>query len=687
MRWLRSALVPAAWDLSALLSVLRPRAELAERNLWWVRLAEWLRHAPLRKEGVQAAESTAGTSLPVLRLRHLLNVLDRQPEYRAQVIELLARTLEDMDATLLLADFGFAQRMAFFSELAERIQRKLLPGTAETHDLAEFFQLVFSDAGDRHWLEAIDDATLQRIAALLREAVASSRHPQAAARWRSALLDAMMFCVSQVRATAFSAEIRTRMSEPARSLSSFRQLARAFEDLRTLLEADPPQPARLAPALGHAHALLDACRRDARTVYDHLEEYGVSVDIVFSLQQLQARLTRIRLLLDCLLSREPARAVRELMVQFADTAQGRRSVRALLARNYSLLARKMVERSAETGEHYITRNRAEYLQMVWRAAGGGALTAITVFVKFMLTSLGLSPFFTGFAAGLNYAVSFVAIQLAHFTLATKQPAMTAPAMAAKLHDVASDEAVERFVDEVAHLIRSQVAGILGNVAVVLPCVLLVQLAWQAAFGAPLVGVGKAEYTVASLSLLGWTPLYAAATGVLLFASSIVAGWAENWFVLHRLGSALRWNPRILARLGEARAQRWSAYLQANVSGFAGNISLGFMLGLVPAVAAFFGIHFDVRHVTLASGQLGAALGALGWELVSTPGFWLAVAGIALTGVLNVTVSFVLAFRLALRSRNIRLKDRARVYAAVRRRLRRQPFSFLWPVGTPRPQAA
>ena len=33
-------------------------------------------------------------------------------------------------------------------------------------------------------------------------------------------------------------------------------------------------------------------------------------------------------------------------------------------------------------------------------------------------------------------VSFVVIQLLHFTLATKQPAMTAPAMAAKLKDIA-----------------------------------------------------------------------------------------------------------------------------------------------------------------------------------------------------------------------------------------------------------
>lgn len=682
------SLPKAVWDLNSLLSALDPKAELAERNLWLVRLAEWVRHAPIRRE--PDAEPRA-TPLPVVRVRHFLNLLEREPDYRAKVVHLLGRTLEDMDATLLLADFGFASRMAFFSELGERLQRKLLPGTPQTEDLAELFQLVFSHEGDARWIEAIDDATLERLAALMRDAVAASRHPQAAAHWRQALLDAVTFCITQVRATAFSAEVRTRLSPQAKALKPFHQLITAFDEVRRQIEARDvaaeAQPAALTQALAYFRGLLDACRRDCRTVYEHLEEYGVSVDIVFAVQQMLARLDRADQLLDCLLSDEPARAVRRLLIQLADTAQRRRSLRALLARNYSLLARKVAERSAETGEHYITRTRAEYAGMFWRAAGGGALTAVTVFVKFLIGSLGLSAFWAGFAAGLNYAVSFVAIQLAHFTLATKQPAMTAPAMASKLTDVSDDAAVESFVDEVARLIRTQVAGILGNVVLVLPCVLVAQLAWQAVFGAPLVGNDKAQYAVDSLSLIGWTPLYAACTGVLLFTSSLVAGWAENWFVLHRLGSALRWNPRIIATIGPHRAARWAGYWQANVSGFAGNISLGFMLGLVPAVAGFFGIHFDVRHVTLASGQLGAAIGALGLDLLRTPAFWLAVGGIAVTGVLNVTVSFLLAFRLALRSRNIRLSDRGRIYAAVRGRLRSRPFSFLWPTREAAPAAA
>lgn len=147
-----------------------------------------------------------------------------------------------------------------------------------------------------------------------------------------------------------------------------------------------------------------------------------------------------------------------------------------------------------------------------------------------------------------YAASFVAIQLLHLTLATKQPAMTAPAMAARLRDIKSDAAVDDFVDEVADLVRSQVAAVLGNVLVVVPTVAAIALLAQLALERPLLDAAHAAATLKSLSLAGPTALFAAITGILLFSASIIAGWTENAFVLHRLDSAMRYNPRIGAFL-------------------------------------------------------------------------------------------------------------------------------------------
>ncbi|HEY4069514.1 MAG TPA: site-specific recombinase [Burkholderiaceae bacterium] len=653
----------SAWDLTALLNAADPKTGVAERHLWLIRLMEWLRHAPVEGETARA------TPTPVLRLKHLLGVLDRHPEHQQRVAELLQRFWAEVDNAALLADFGFAPRMHLWGELGRRLRTSVLPLTPATTDLGELFALLFPRHNDAAWLREIDADTLVR----LRDRITPAH---ADGRWRAPFLDAIVLLAAALRASAFAPEIRQRMSPELLVERPFRQLARLAEQLA---EAAPTADAQtLLQQTQYLRALLEACRRCADSVHQHLAEHGVSVNVVFELDQMRERTHRIDALLTCVVSREPALEVAHLVADLAQAADERRSLRTLLAQHYSLLARKVAERSAETGEHYITRDFAEYREMLRDAFGGGAVLAATTFIKFALLAIPLSAFWGGWWAGVNYAASFVLVQLLHFTVATKQPAMTAPAMAEKLGDVADDAAVEGFVDEVAHLIRSQAAGIFGNIAAVAPLVLLVQFACWKVFGAPLIGAKSAEHVLETLTLLGPTALYAAFTGVLLFASSLIAGWVENWFVWHRLDSAITWNPRIVARLGAARARRWGLYWRANISGFAANISLGLLLGVVPVVLLFFGLPIEVRHITLSTGQLMAALGTEGLPLLSHTPFWWCVAGLAVTGVLNLGVSFLMAFRVALRSRGIRLADRSRIYRAIRARLWHRPLSFIWP---------
>ncbi|MDP3610490.1 MAG: site-specific recombinase, partial [Rubrivivax sp.] len=659
----------SAWDLTALVNAADPKAGQAERHLWMVRLMEWLRHAPKAALPPMpgAAEDTR-TPLPAVRLRHLLNQIERHEPLRQRVQGLVQAFWADIDAASLYADLGFNSRLSFGSELLTRVQKRLLPGTPDTRDLAALFRLLFKP-GDELWLQALDRNTLERAAALMGPGPAVTR---------AILLDAITILVSAVHAAGYTPALRQRMDTTLLLAEPFRQITPAAAALREALLED-----RQDEALRHAaylRALLDACRRAAASVMPHLESYGVSVDIVFDLDQLQGRTQRIEALVDCVLAKDPLAEHHRVVLGLVQRLRHLRSVRALFARHYSLLARQVAERSAETGSHYITRNADEYRDMLRRACGGGAVIAGTVFVKFALTALGLGAFWGGLWAGVNYAVSFVIVMLLHWTVATKQPAMTAPALAATLPTgrSSSDEEVEAFVDRVAQLIRSQMAGIAGNLAVCAPLVLAVQLLAKFATGSPLVGTKEAEYVLHSITLLGPTALFAAFTGVLLFASSLIAGWAENWFVYHRLDSAIAWNPRIVERLGAARAQRWSTWWRANISGVAANVSLGLLLGLVPVVMQFFGLPLDVRHVTLASGQLGAAVGALGFGLLAEPAFWWCVAGIACTGILNLSVSFWLAFKVALRSRGVRMQDRARIGRAVRSRMRTQPLSFLRP---------
>lgn len=656
------------WDLTALVNAADARASLAERNLWLARLMEWLRQGPRPTAAGVASDEAPRTPTPVVRLRHLLNQIERHAELRERVQGLAQAFWRDIDAAALYADFGFGARRSLSSELLTRVQQRVLPGTPETRDLAALFALLFQP-DDERWLQAVDEPTLQRAAVLL----GPGGHEA-----QKTLLDAIDILISAVHAAGYSPALRLRMDVVRLRGEPFARLGDAAAALR-LAVAQRQRGAALEQAAA-LKAGLQHCREAANSVMPHLEQFGVSVDIVYDLDQLRGRTRRIEHLVDCVVADEPAAAGRHLMLVLVRALRESRGLRALLARHYSLLARHVAERSAETGEHYITRDRDEYRQMLRRAAGGGAVIAGTTFIKFAIAAVGMTAFWTGFWAGVNYAASFVLVMLLHWTVATKQPAMTAPALAASLppQGSATEAQIETFIDRVAQLIRSQAAGIAGNLALCAPVVLALQLLATLFTGAPLVGTAAADYTLHALSPVGSVVVFAAFTGVLLFASSLIAGWAENWFVLHRLDSAIAWNPRIVARLGAARALRWSRWWRANISGLAANVSLGMMLGVVPAMAAFFALPLEVRHVTLSTGQLAAATGALGPSLLTEPVFWWSVLGIALTGLLNVSISFWLAFKVALRSRGVQLGERSRIAAALRRRLRQQPMSFLWP---------
>ena len=648
-------------DLRSLLAELNPQADLAARHVWLIELFEWLRGDEVSPEA------------SLSRLQTFIDAVHAQPEVGARLKAWWQVLLQTVDVTTLLADFGFAPRTAFVSELANRLRRKILPGTPETIDAAELFALVAPTRFDARWLGAIPETQIDQVVALL-----SSNAQTDTLIWQHHLMDALTYCTAQIRATGFAPELRLRMDRANDDDRAFHPLSNDLAELRQIF-FDPAQGGEeLKAAIAKLRARLETCRQAVNGVYAHLNDNGISVGMVFMLRQLRERIVRVRELLDTLTASNTAAAAVRLLARRAAIGQDSKSIGALISANSTLLSAKMAERSAETGEHYITRDRNAYKQMLGKAMGGGAVTALTTGLKFAVLALGLSAFWNGFASGFVYAASFILIQLLHLTLATKQPAMTAPAMAAKLTEIGSGTAIEDFVDEVTHLVRSQVAAVLGNVFMVVPAVLLVNVLIILLSGTSMISPKQALHVLGTLTLLGPTLLWAAFTGLILFTSSMVAGWFENWFVLHRLDSAIAHNPRFTGTLGMARAARWSNFMRDNISGFASNISLGFMLGLIPAFTGFFGFELEARHVTLSAGQLAAAGAALGLDAFRQPLIWWCMAAIPLIGALNLSVSFYCAFRLALQAHNVSGIDRARISSAIWARWRKQPGSFFVP---------
>ncbi len=683
----------ASLQLDAILSAAEPEAPLAERNSWLIELGYWIRRdgapggddARADKGPRDGSEGEGGVerSLPQhVRLRYLLRVLERNPDWALAFSRTVRSILRDNDPTALFCDTGVASHPGFWGEMMDRLQARFLPPPPNRSDMSSLFALLFVHLDDAEWVESIEAGLVERLTLVLGLADAEEEGEVEAAARRGlerTLAASIQVLVSQVRATGLSQAIRSRLKGRVEETPFFRldSAAQALfeEDLAHGDEA-------FGQRINYFRALLDHCHAAAQHVYDELEENGVSVEVVFQIERMKIRLARIELLLGAWSEPGRAGARQHLTAELIRSTQARRSVGHLVSSSFAQLARKVVERSAETGEHYITRDRGEYREMMRGAAGGGLLTVLTVYLKFLIYGLHLDKFIEGLLASLNYAGSFLLIHFAHFTLATKQPAMTGPALAHRLDGARRPEGREIFVDDTIAMIRSNAAAIFGNLAAVFPVALAVQWLSGKLLGVSLLTPAKAIATIESFSILGPTPLYAIFTGVLLWLSSLIAGWADNWFALHRVHDVMAYNRRLRYVLGAKGALGVADFWRRNLSGIAANVSLGLLLGLGPEILSFVGPHMEVRHVTLSTGAVGASIGVLGLDALRMPALWLAVAGIALMGFLNVAVSFALAFNMALRSRNLRSVDRRELSAAVRRRILERPLSLIVPPRRP-----
>jgi site-specific recombinase len=345
--------------------------------------------------------------------------------------------------------------------------------------------------------------------------------------------------------------------------------------------------------------------------------------------------------------------------------------------NLHLLARKIIERAGDTGEHYITSTRGEWVKMLLSAGGGGLLTAGTTAMKFFIGWAHFAPFVEGMLAATNYAGSFLLMQFLGFTLATKQPSMTAAALAGSMRESSGYTDLTLLVTTIARITRSQLAAAIGNLGVVIPSAYALDFTYRQYVGHHFLDPETAKYVLHSLHPTeSGTIFYAALTGVLLWASSVGAGWLENWAVYRRLPDAIAEHP--IRRFVGRGLTHWASRVFAhNISGVGGNTTLGLLLGMTPVLGKFFGLPLDVRHVTLSTGALTLAVCALGAE--AAPHAVLAAAvGIAIIGVLNFGVSFVLALAVALRARQVERADRFKLFVSVLITFFRSPLQFVLP---------
>ncbi|WP_281783138.1 site-specific recombinase [Sinimarinibacterium flocculans] len=650
-------------------------ADAAQRLPALAALVRWLRPRRLRDTAV-ARE----------RLQVLVECVRSDAAARAAIRNALLWLVTDTQPLRLLSDSGILSGQGFVGGLWRRFVHGLLPDELDPAQLRDAVNLLFARRDDYVWVEAIADADWVGFLDALDLGAAGREHGR---RLPFQILEALQVVSYRIAALGLEPELVRNHPAIERYESPF--LTQNVEMRQFIDEHQAAIADKRDPALDDKHllVLLGQCEQIIGKVRKQAAQTGASVSLTVLLARLNQNIGRLKLLLQ-LLERRPVHELNELRVRFfkqvVRAENTRHSVSELWQQNVELLATRITDNASKTGEHYVTTTRAEYWGMLRSAAGAGCIVPAMAMIKVALSAESHSPLAGAVLYSLNYGLGFVLIYLLHFTIATKQPAMTASYLASTLS--AAQNRKERIAigaDLVVRTLRSQFIAIIGNV---LPAFLLpVAIAY-----AILLNTGRhylepetARYLLVEqhpLQSLAW--LHAGVAGVCLFLAGLISGYFDNKAVYNRIPQRmlqLRWLRRLL---GQARAERFAVYVENNLGALAGNFFFGCMLGSAGTIGFILGLPLDIRHITFSTSYFGYAMVALDWQLARSMVAMVAI-GVAGIGVINLLVSFSLALFVALRAQRVPVSDRRELMLEVARRALRRPQDLMWPPRDPVPE--
>lgn len=658
-------------DLPAILAQANPAAPLPERVAWLEALFVWI----ASDTGVAHEFDESTGQLHWIRIKYLIHVVERNPEWKNTFGATLRSILEDCSAVELFCRTGLVQEGGLISELVDRILKMVLPAPPRDGDLDDVFPLLFGSMNDAVWVENLPDEISRHFIELVEQGTQGHSYT----RLRQSLCDALLVLGQEVAARGVSPEVRLRLPFPSVNQSPFLKLRKRVEKI--VSEATSGQSIDLYEWEEDIESALGAITR----IYQHLSSEGVSVHLVYAMECQRSSIRRIRMMTRILVTSDRTlrnREMKRFLGVLIRESLASRQVRPLISNNLRLLSQKIVERAGDTGEHYIMRTKAGYLKMFWSGVGGGLVTVFTTLLKFQTSFANLPLFFEGFFVALNYSSSFILMQLSGFTLATKQPAVTGPTIAGKLRELRTGKHIQSFVDEIASLTRSQFIAAIANVTATASASALLDYFYFLATGSHVLTKEQAQYVVHSFDPFHTlTVFYAAWTGVILWSAGIAAGWVENWVVCRKIPQAITLNRNLNKVFSRSALEKTSDFFLHNIGGVAGSTVLGFLMAFTPIVGKFFGFPFEVRHVTLSAAGVAFAAGALFSPEMDYVPFLYATLGIASMFVLNLGVSFSLAFFIAARARQVPSRSIALLIRKTLRTLRKHPMRFFYPVSS------
>lgn len=623
----------------------------------------------------------------VVNLQALSYLLEHHSDYRAALRKALLQLLTETRQIPLYTECGILANEGFGSTLLRRVGERILPMPYKADSLQDRFSRLFSWKQDYIWLAAIPNATWHA----LWRAMAWQENDNADGwqQTRLQLLESVQVLSAQITAIGLEPELVRINPDIERFESPFLNLNAEVQRYVDGYRRDLVEGLPRAEDDKHVLVLLDQCESILNKVRKNARRFGISVNLTYHGLRLAQSIARIRALLAILdPEHNPAAEPHlfQLIVTFARAENRKYSLRDLFKSNVELLALQVTEHAGRHGEHYIAESRQEWSTMAKAAMGAGLIVGFMALIKLMLNRGHLPPLWEGIAFGLNYAIGFIIVQILHLTIATKQPAMTAARIAAVLHENhGQKKQLEDLADLVVKVMRTQFVAILGNVLLAIPTAGLIAFAWQAAFGAPVVNVVKAQSLLHDIDPIHSLALpHAAIAGVFLFLSGLIAGYYDNKAIYRRIPERIASHAGLKRLLGEHRAWKLGSYIEHNLGALAGNFYFGMFLGLTGTIGFILGLPIDIRHITFSAANLAFATVAQDFQLPLAT-VLLGCAGVALIGLTNLAVSFSLALWVALRSRKLSGSLLWPLVPMLFKRFLNAPLSFFLPPKSPPPE--
>lgn len=624
----------------------------------------------------------------ITSLLRWIRLLEQDKPLRARFDASWLAMLAELESVPLFADAGLPAHAALLPEAFRRIFQRFLPSARKESDTARLFTAVFTSRKAVARFLSLSNNTFARLVRILWPKSGFDDVPHIA----DDIHQSLSLLATRVAGRGVTAAIRQRGTTRNVEASPFYQL---IFSTQTFLQATGLGGGSSA-ALQRWSDAVHACRSEMIQVSEHMEEAGVSTALVFDLSSMDASLDRMQLLASTIAgdTRQSLQPVRQLLNALVAGRLEDMRLGPLIRQNLNLLARKTVERTGHSGEHYIANNRREYWQMWLAALGGGLLTVFTAAIKLRIIESSLPLFVTGFFIGTDYAISFILLQIFGLALATKQPSVTGATLAGIVRENRGVSRWSKISDFFARISRTQLAAALGNVIAVCFGAIAFNQLWHKIFLHAYLPTATAKHVYETLHpFTSGTAIDAAITGVILWAAAVIGGWCENFAVYNRIPAAIAQHP-LGQKIGVRRMQRLANWFENNIASWSTSIVLGYMMGFFPEIAHFFGLPLDIRHVTLNTGMLALSAARYGVESFGHHWFYFAVAGIGITFVLNLSVSFAIASMTALRAYNVRHDERVRILKYLIKQVLRSPLRFILPIdnepsstapsGTPEP---